>query len=85
MNASTHDQPRYYGSLFNLEHRVMSGAVLTLAAIVLVLFGEEGRAVQAGLAPRDSGSQSPGRRAGRMGEAGRDPRSRARGEPPDSG
>ncbi len=50
MNASTHDQPRYYGSLFNLEHRVMSGAVLTLAAIVLVLFGEEGRAVQANLA-----------------------------------
>ena len=50
MNASTHDQPRYYGSLFNLEHRVMSGAVLTLAAIVLVLFGEEGRAVQPNLA-----------------------------------
>ncbi len=45
MSASTHNQPRYYGSLFNLEHRVMSGAVVTLAVIVLVLFGAEGRAV----------------------------------------
>jgi hypothetical protein len=49
MRASTHSQPRYYGSLFNLEHRLMSGAVVTLAVIVLVLLGQEGRAVQAGL------------------------------------
>jgi len=49
MSASTHNQPRYYGSLFNLEHRVMSGAVVTLAVIVLVLFGAEGRAVPSGL------------------------------------
>ena len=44
MSASTHNHPRYYGSLFNLEHRVMSGAVITLAVLVLVLFGQEGRA-----------------------------------------
>jgi hypothetical protein len=49
MSASTQNQPRYYGSLFNLEHRVMSGAVVTLAVIVLALFGQEGRAVPSGL------------------------------------
>jgi hypothetical protein len=49
MSATTHDQPRYYGSLFNIEHRVMSGAVVALAIIVLVLVGQEGRAVPGGL------------------------------------
>jgi hypothetical protein len=49
MSASTHNPPRYYGGLFNLEHRVMSGAVFALAVIVLVLFGQEGRAVPSSL------------------------------------
>jgi hypothetical protein len=48
MSASTLKQPRYYGGLFNLEHRVMSGAVVALAVIVLVLVGQEGRAVPSG-------------------------------------
>ncbi len=49
MSALTHNQPTYYGGLFNLEHRVMGGTVFTLAVIVLVLFGQEGRAVPSGL------------------------------------
>jgi hypothetical protein len=49
MSASTLKQPRYYGGLFNLEHRVMSGAVVALAVVVLVLVGQEGRAVPSGL------------------------------------
>jgi hypothetical protein len=49
MSASTLKQPRYYGGLFNLEHRVMSGAVVALAVIVLILVGQEGRAVPGGL------------------------------------
>lgn len=44
MSASPREQPRYYGGLFNLEHRVMSGAVAALAVIVLVLLGTAGQA-----------------------------------------
>lgn len=48
MRPSTHDRPRYYGNLFNLEHRLMSGAVVVLAVIVLILVGAENRAAQGG-------------------------------------
>ena len=60
MSASTLRQPRYYGGLFNLEHRVMSGAVVALAVIVLVLVGQEGRAVTSGLQiPVDTPAAEP--------------------------
>lgn len=49
MSATTHSEPRYYGGLFNLEHRVMSGAVVALSIIVLVLVGENGRQASEGL------------------------------------
>ena len=49
MSASTRKQPKYYGGLLNLEHRVMSGVVVALAVIVLVLVGEESHAVPGGL------------------------------------
>ena len=49
MSASTRKQPRYYGGLLNLEHRVMSGVVVALAVIVLVLVGKESHAVPGGL------------------------------------
>ena len=60
MSASTLKQPRYYGGLFNLEHRVMSGAVVALAVIVLVLVGQEGRADPSGLQiPVDTPAAEP--------------------------
>ena len=48
MRSSTHDQPRYYGNVFNLEHKLMSAGVIVLAVIVLILVGAESRAAKGG-------------------------------------
>lgn len=39
MRASNEERPRYYGSMLNLEHRVMCTAVVVLGGIVMVLLG----------------------------------------------
>ena len=59
MSASTRKQPRYYGGLLNLEHRVMSGVVVALAVIVLVLVGEESHAVPGGLLSVEAPAAEP--------------------------
>ena len=48
MSDSTSHRPMVYGGLLNLEHRLMSGAILALAVIVLVLFGSQGPRVRDG-------------------------------------
>ena len=50
MRSPTHDQLRYYGGLFNLEHRLMSAGIIVLAVIVLILVGAESRAAKGGQA-----------------------------------
>ncbi|MEJ2312146.1 MAG: hypothetical protein P8Y10_03665 [Gemmatimonadales bacterium] len=60
MRSSTHDQPRYYGNVFNLEHGLMSAGVIVLAVIVLILVGAESRAVQGGqVIPFDAPMTAP--------------------------
>lgn len=60
MRSSIHDQPRYYGNVFNLEHRLMSAGVIVLAVIVLILVGAESRAAQGGLVtPFDAPMAAP--------------------------
>ncbi|UCG76542.1 MAG: hypothetical protein JSV95_04405 [Gemmatimonadota bacterium] len=59
MSDSTSHRPMVYGGLLDLEHRLMSGAILALAVIVLVLFGGQGPRVRDGQSAEADAGQLP--------------------------